>query len=162
MQHKVKQSNPEKPNPDMQHARHTCERIFFTNTDAHRLVVACPTYHLPLTSYRVQNRKRLVTRIFRNVILLGQKQGESKPLGACGPFTPENQFCFFYLHSHAATRTNPGKPALAGSTSLKAAVWTGISPEASLSTPVYYNWYGTVRVPTVRTYTRKMVGRWPI
>ena len=61
MQHKVKQNNPQNPNPDMQHARHTCERFFFTNTDAHRPVVACPTYHLPLTSYHVQARKTLRT-----------------------------------------------------------------------------------------------------
>ena len=71
-------------------------KTFFSNLNAHQLVVACPTYHLPLTSYHVQTRKKLVTRIFRNVILLGQKRGESNPLGACGPFTPENQFCFFF------------------------------------------------------------------
>lgn len=36
-------------------------KTFFSNTYAHRLVVDCPTYHLPLTSYHVQTRKTLRT-----------------------------------------------------------------------------------------------------
>ena len=121
--------------------------------------------NLPFTTYQLPRTNPEETR-YSNL----QKRypswtetGGVEPPGSLWTFdTGKSILFFFYLHSQAATRTNPGKPALAGSTSHKAAVWTGISPEVSLSPPVYYNWYGTVRVPTVRAYTGKMVGRWPI
>ena len=114
------------------HMRNT----FFSNTYAHRLVVDCPTYHLPLTSYHVQTRKTLRTWIFRNVILLGQKRGESNPQGACEPFTPENQFCFF-----------PSFPKSA---------WIQITPSQPMMTAILFNTEERVGAPSIGTRIREL------
>ena len=159
----------------MQHAKHTCERRFFWNTYAHRLVVDCPTYHLPITSYHVQTRKRLVTGIFRNVILLGQKRGESNSQGACEPFTLENQFCFFPpgFPKSAWIQITHSQPMMAAIVfkmeeragthgHVKLSIGTRMRQPPTPTWQVYYNWYGTVRVPNVRRYAGEMMAWWPI